>query len=236
MNVTAVRLLVGLALVALSLAACGGELPSLREIAGLPKNDDPSVEIKAAEPKWLLIKNPRFGDVASEPEYIWVEEDKIPTTMGTLVFGKGSLIAPPEIVAKYGLPPGGGRISPRQRMAVSVDPTPPPPKPGAAKAGTQPAAATPTLPLDRGFVVFVDTSRVVIDLNRKDGIKPGAQISVRRDKIAIVHPVTGELLGELDEEVATGRVTEVKDKFSVVELSSVSNGNQVKVKDRVVVR
>jgi hypothetical protein len=236
MNLTAVRLLVGLGLVALSLAACGGELPSLREIAGLPKNDDPSVEIKAAEPKWLLIKNPRFGDVASEPEYIWVEEDKIPTTMGTLVFGKGSLIASPEIVAKYGLPPGGGRISPRQRMAVSVDPTPPPPKPGAAKAGTQPAATTPTLPLDRGFVVFVDTSRVVIDLNSKDGIKPGAQISVRRDKIAIVHPVTGELLGELDEEVATGRVTEVKDKFSVVELSSVSNGNQVKVKDRVVVR
>jgi hypothetical protein len=236
MNLTAVRLLVGLGLVALSLAACGGELPSLREIAGLPKNDDPSVEIKAAEPKWLLIKNPRFGDVASEPEYIWVEEDKIPTTMGTLVFGKGSLIASPEIVAKYGLPPGGGRVSPRQRMAVSVDPTPPPPKPGAAKAGTQPAATTPTLPLDRGFVVFVDTSRVVIDLNSKDGIKPGAQISVRRDKIAIVHPVTGELLGELDEEVATGRVTEVKDKFSVVELSSVSNGNQVKVKDRVVVR
>jgi hypothetical protein len=237
MNVTALRLLAGLALVAVSLAACGGELPSLREIAGLPKNEDPSVEIKAAEPKWLLIKNPRFGDVASEPEFIWVEEDKIPTTMGTLVFGKGSLIAPPEIVAKYGAPPGGGRISPRQKMALSVEPTPPPAKPGAAaKAGTQPAAVVPPPPLDRGFVVFVDTSRVVIDLNSKDGIKPGAQVSVRRDKIAIVHPVTGELLGELDEEVATGRVTEVKDKFSVVELSSVSNGNQVKVKDRVVVR
>src|SRR5882672_4851164 len=141
MNLTAVRLLVGLGLVALSLAACGGELPSLREIAGLPKNDDPSVEIKAAEPKWLLIKNPRFGDVASEPEYIWVEEDKIPTTMGTLVFGKGSLVAPPEIVAKYGAPPGGGRISPRQKMAVSVEPAPPPPKAGAAAKGgvTQPA-------------------------------------------------------------------------------------------------
>lgn len=236
MNVTALRLLVCLALVAASLAACGGELPSLKELAGLPKDSDPSVEIKAAEPKWLLIKNPRFGDVASEPEYIWVEEDKIPTTMGTLVFGKSSLIAPPEIVAKYGSPPGGGRISPRQKMAVAVDPTPPPAKAGAAaKAGTQPASV-PSLPLNRGFVVFVDTSRVVIDLNSRDGIKPGAQVSVRRDKIAIVHPVTGELLGELDEEVATGRVTEVKDKFSVVELSSVSNGNQVKIKDRVVVR
>jgi hypothetical protein len=236
MNGMALRLLVCLALVSLSLSACGGELPSLKELAGMPKDSDPSVEIKAAEPKWLLIKNPRFGDVASEPEYIWVEEDKIPTTMGTLVFGKSSLIAPPEIVAKYGSPPGGGRISPRQKMAVSVDPTPPPPKPGAPATPGTPAAAAPSLPLDRGFVVFVDTSRVVIDLNSKDGIKPGAQVSVRRDKIAIVHPVTGELLGELDEEVATGRVTEVKDKFSVVELSSVTNGNQVKIKDRVVVR
>src|SRR5262249_52540937 len=229
-------LLAGLALIAASLAACARELPSLRELAGLPKVDDPSVEIKAAEPKWLLIKNPRFGDVASEPEYIWVEEDKIPTTMGTLVFGKSSLIAAPEIVAKYGSPPGGGRISPRREMAGAVGPTPPP-RPGApAKPGPPPAAAPPGLPHDRGFVVFVDTSRVVIDLNSKDGIKPGAQVSVRRDKIAIVHPVTGELLGELDEEVATGRVTEVKDKFSVVELSSVANGNQVKIKDRVVVR
>ena len=236
MNATALRLLAGLALTAAVTAACG-ELPSLRELAGLPKDSDPSVEIKAAEPKWLLIKNPRFGDVASEPEYIWVEEDKIPTTMGTLVFGKGSLIAPPEIVAKYGSPPGGGRISPRQKMAVSVEPTPPPAKAGApAGKGGPPTLSAPAPPADRGFVVFVDTSRVVIDLNSKDGVKPGAQVSVRRDKIAIVHPVTGELLGELDEEVATGRVTEVKDKFSVVELSSVAAGNQVKIKDRVVIR
>src|SRR4029434_8826163 len=99
-------------------------------------------------------------------------------------------------------------------VARCVDSPPPPPRRGApVRRGTQ-AASAPSLPLDRGFVVFVDTSRVVIDLNSKDGIKPGAQVSVRRDKIAIVHPVTGELLGELDEEVATGRVTEVKDKFS----------------------
>src|SRR6266478_6900810 len=237
MNGTALRLLVSLALVSLSLSACGAELPSLKELAGLPKDSDPSVEIRAAEPKWLLIKNPRFGDVASEPEYIWVEEDKIPTTIGTLVFGKSSLIAPPEIVAKYGAPPGGGRISPRQKVAVATEPTAPPAK-GAVnttgKGGTQPAAAP--LPTNRGFVVFVDTSRVVIDLNGKDGVKLGAQVSVRRDKIAIVHPITGELLGELDEEVATGRVTEVKEKFSVVELQSVASGNQVKIKDRVVVR
>src|SRR3989442_4140361 len=121
MNATALRLLAGLALAAVFFAGCG-ELPSLRELAGLPKDTDPSINIKAAENKWLLIKNPRFGDVASEPEYIWVEDDKVPTTMGTLIFGKDSLIAPPEIVPKYGSPPGGGRISPRHQMAVSVEP------------------------------------------------------------------------------------------------------------------
>jgi len=236
MKATALHLLAGLALVAPVLSGCGGELPSLRALAGLPSSNDPTVNIKAAENKWLLIKNPRFGDVPSEPEYIWVEDDKVPTTMGTLIFGKDSLIAPPEIVPKYGSPPGGGRISPRQKMAVSVEPAPPPAKAGAKGAGTTTATTAVALPANRGFVVFVDTSRVVIDLNGKDGVRPGAQVSVRRDKIAIVHPVTGELLGELDEEVATGRVTEVRDKFSVVELSTVATGNQVKVKDRVVIR
>jgi hypothetical protein len=236
MKATTLRLLAVLVLIAAALPGCGGELPSLRELAGLPASSDPSVDIKPAENKWLIIKNPRFGDVPSEPEYIWVEDDKVPTTMGTLIFGKDSLIAPPEIVPKYGSPPGGGRISPRQKMAVSVEPAPPPAKAGAKGAATTAATTAVALPANRGFVVFVDTSRVVIDLNGKDGVRPGAQVSVRRDKIAIVHPVTGELLGELDEEVATGRVTEVRDKFSVVELSTVATGNQVKVKDRVVIR
>ena len=38
-------------------------------------------QLKSAESRWLLVKNPRYGDVASEPEYIWVEEDKVPTTI-----------------------------------------------------------------------------------------------------------------------------------------------------------
>lgn len=61
-------------------------------------------------------------------------------------------------------------------------------------------------------------------------------MSVRRDKITIVHPMTGELLGELDEEVASGKVSEVRDKFSVVEIEQLPSGAQIKVKDRVVVR
>jgi hypothetical protein len=84
--------------------------------------------------------------------------------------------------------------------------------------------------------VFVDTTRVVVDLTAKDGLRPGSVVSLRRDKIPIVHPVTGELLGELDEEVATAKVVEVREKFSVAEIQGISPGAQIKLKDRVVVR
>lgn len=236
-----VRLFVLAGLLVVTLGGCGGW--SLREYLGLTRVNDPSVTLKAAEPKWLLIKNPRCCDVASEPEYIWVEEDKVPTTMKSLVFGKSTLLAPPEIVARYGAPPGGGRISPRQGGAYKVEnviPTGPEMRRASAvvtnTTRTDAASAIAQQPATRGYVVFVDTSRVVIDLAASDGVKLGSTVSVRRDKIAIVHPITGELLGELDEEVATGRVVEVRDKFSVVEVQKAAAGAQIQVKDRVVLR
>jgi hypothetical protein len=164
--------------------------------------------------------------------------------MKSLVFGKSSLLAPPDIVPKYGAPPGGRRISPRQGEAFKEEnmvPTVTTGSKGAVAAvpsGTRTDAAggVGTQPATRGYVVFVDASRVVIDLAAPDGVTVGTNVSVRRDKIAIVHPITGELLGELHEEVATGRVVEVRDKFSLVEIQKVAAGAQVQEKDRVVLR
>jgi hypothetical protein len=204
----------------------------MRTLAGLEPKDDPSVTLKSAETRWLLIKNPRFGDVPSEPEYIWVEEDKVPLTVKTLVFGKGSIIAPPEIVAKYSSPPGGGKISPRQGGPYQVAGS----QPRASASPPAGPAAAPAPTVLQGYVVFVDTTRIVIDLTGRDGIRPGSMVSLRRDKIPIVHPVTGEILGELDEEVGTARVTEVRDKFSVAEIQSVETGSKIQIKDRVVLK
>jgi hypothetical protein len=214
---------------------------TMRDIAGMPGPGEPSVTLKSAETRWLLIMNPRFGDVASEPEYIWVEEDKVPTTLRTLFRGQSSIIAKPEIVAQYGQPPGGGKISPRQGM-------PEPTTPGNARNGSAPtpsaaprtgavqpvAAPLPAPEPKRGLVVYVDTTRIVIDLLAVDGVRPGTVISLRRDRIPIVHPVTGEVLGELDEEVGTARVTELRDRFSVAEIQSVTPGSNIQVKDRAV--
>jgi hypothetical protein len=227
--------------IVIAVSGCGGR--SWREYLGLAAPGDPTVNIRPAEPKWLLIKNPRCCDVASEPEYIWVEEDKVPTTVKSFIFGQSTLIAPTEVVAKYGAPPGGGRISNRQGGAYKVEnvvPTIPTGRSAAAVVANTTRTDAPSriaaLPATRGYVVFVDTSRVIIDLAASDGVKLGTGVSVRRDKIAIVHPITGELLGELDEEVASGRVVEVRDKFSVVEVQKAAAGAQVQVKDRVVLR
>src|SRR5262245_33987961 len=123
-----VRRIALLAVVAVTAFGC----MTATQVIGVPNTGDASVAIKSSEAKWLLIRNPRFGDVPSEPEYVWVEEDKTPVTLSTVVFGKGSIIAPPEIVARYGAPPGGGKISARQGMPAQT--------PAATPA---PAAAAP---------------------------------------------------------------------------------------------
>lgn len=219
-----------LPLVALALAVSG--CASVRQVLGIP-GADPTVELKSAEPRWVLIKNPRFGDVPSEPEYVWVEEDKVPFSFRG-IFNRDALLAPPEIVAKYGPPPGGGRISPRQGVPVQAAPA----GAGTPAAVQKPAGATqagPAAPEPKlGIVVYVDTTRIVVDLTAADGLRPGTVLSLRRDKIPIVHPITGEVLGELDEEIGTARVTEVRDRFSVAEVQSVAPGQHIQLRDRAV--
>ena len=221
-----------LALVVAALAAFG--CTTAKQVLGIPTLGDPSVTIKSAETRWLLIRNPRFGEVPSEPEYVWVEEDKIPVTFTTLVRGQGAIIAAPEIVAKYGAPPGGGKISPRQRMPTQTVTAPERPAPRAAPAAPSPTNGTAPTGPKKGLVVYVDTTRIVIDLTAADGIRPGTVVSLRRDAIPIVHPVTGEVLGELDEEVATARVIEMREKFSVADVQTVAAGARIQIKDRVV--
>jgi hypothetical protein len=232
------------ALLAVVVAVTASGCSTAKNVIGVPTAGDPSVTIKSAETRWLLIKNPRFGDVPSEPEYVWVEEDKTPITFGTVVFGKGSIIAPPEIVARYGAPPGGGKISARQNMPTQT-PTSPPGTPAPAQPASGPTARGPApAPAHtngkapegpkRGFVVYVDTTRIVIDLTSADGIRAGTLVSLRRDAIPLVHPVTGEVLGELDEEVGTARVTEMRERFSVADVQTVAPGARIQIKDRVV--
>lgn len=215
------------------LAGCS----SVRQLTGYGPAADPSIALKSAETRWLLVKNPRFGDVASEPEFIWVEEDKVPFSFKGML-SRRAVIAPPEVVAHYGSPPGGGKISAQQ--GVPYQATIAGPTTSAATSGAPGApkaiSAPPVEPPKRGYVVWADTTRVAIDLTARDGVKPGMVVSLRRDRIPIVHPITGEVLGDLDDEIATARVTEIKDKFSVAEIQTLAPGSHIQVKDRVVLK
>jgi hypothetical protein len=146
----------------------------------------------------------------------------------------------PEIVSRYGPPPGSGKISARQGIALPTEAaaavSAPTARVAVTRTGTAPANGRPATPVKQGVVLFVDTSRVAVDLTAADGLRPGTLLSLRRDRIPIVHPVTGEVLGDLDEEVGIARVTEVRDRFSVAELQSVAPGASVQVKDRVVAK
>jgi len=223
-----------LALAALVLGGCGTYQAAKGFVTGEPARVAPP---PARETRWVLIKNPRFGATMAEPEYIWVEEDKIPTSLNTFLFGKKAVLAPQDLVAKYGPPPGNGKISPLQggppRVARAVaSARPGAPRPPLADLGEPPVQeVTP-----RGYIVHVDGRRIVVDLTSLDGLRPGSILSLRREAIPITHPVTGERLGELDEEIGTARVIELREKFSVAELQEVRPGFELRVKDQVVVK
>lgn len=224
-----------LALAALVLAGCGTYQAAKGYVTGESARTLPP---PPKETRWVLIKNPAFGATLAEPEYVWVEEDKIPGTLNTFLFGKRSVLAPQDLVAKYGPPPGNGKISPVQGG---------PPRAARAVASARPGAPRP--PLDdlgeppvqevtpRGYIVHIENPRqIVVDLTSLDGLRPGSILSLRREAVPITHPVTGERLGELDEEIGTARVVELREKFSVAELQELRPGFELRVKDRVVVK
>ncbi len=89
-------------------------------------------------------------------------------------------------------------------------------------------------PKVRGLIVSVDQQgKVVVDLTAKDGIYPGLEMEVFRQGEPFKHPVSGEVMGRMEKTVASLRVVDVQDRFSVGQLleqeGSVKAGDGVRV-------
>ena len=89
-------------------------------------------------------------------------------------------------------------------------------------------------PKVRGLIVSVDQQgKVVVDLAAKDGIYPGLEMEVFREGEPFKHPVSGEVMGRMEKTVASLRVVDVQDRFSVGQLleqeGSVKAGDGVRV-------
>lgn len=201
--------------------------------------------------RWVLVTNLAYVAENGDPRYVWVEEGKIPTSVTTVLFGKQAVIAPPDVVPQYAPPPRNGMISPLQggpyagaqtRPAVAAVPArpstvgPPTARKGPVSPGGEAVAPSAPGVTPRGYVIYVDAKRVVIDMTAQHGLKVGDVVAIRREGIELVHPITGAPLGALDDEVATARIVEVREKFSVAEIREKKAGAEIRVKDRVVRR
>jgi hypothetical protein len=142
-----------------------------------------------------------------------VEEDKMPTTVKSFMLGKSTLLAPPEVVPKYGLPPGAAAsarstscpTTPRRwRARVRRGPRPPHRGDHHSATRTDGAVVVAAPPPTRGFVVFVDTTRIVIDLTAATASSSAAPSAAARQD-SHRPPGDREMLGELDEEWPPGR-------------------------------
>lgn len=247
------RILPLLGLVGSLLAGCG----AYQALGGGPvaRPTDAAPSPSSGAPRWVLIQNLRYGATMAEPEYVWVREDSIPSSATTFVFGKKHVLAPPDAVKRYSPAPEGGQITPVQGGPPLASRGPSPPGsigPLSRSGGTSPAEATDApatmaqqvaVPgarsqeaVPRGYIVHVQAPLIVVDLTAADGIQKGSLLSVRRERVPLKHPVTGEHLGEMDEEIGSARVVELRERFSVAEIQETRSGFELRVKDRVAVK
>jgi hypothetical protein len=76
------------------------------------------------------------------------------------------------------------------------------------------AALAAAQPVEKGYVVRVDSDTVWLDLTAADGAAPGRAFEIYAEGAELKHPVTGASLGRVRNDVAEGRVKDVSDKFS----------------------
>ena len=84
------------------------------------------------------------------------------------------------------------------------------------------------------MIVSVRGETVYVDLGRAAGAAVGQRLRVVRAGAPLVHPVTGETLGTVDEEVAVLEVTSVAEKFSTARVVRRTEGASIEPRDRVV--
>src|SRR5437660_3953141 len=69
-----------------------------------------------------------------------------------------------------------------------------------------------------GYVVKADSATVYLDWGKSSGVAAGDQFSIYRSGEPLKHPVTGEILGQSEENLGQGVVDHVEGKFSTGKL------------------
>jgi hypothetical protein len=100
----------------------------------------------------------------------------------------------------------------------------------AAEVARKVADAFPRL---EGLVIRVDGDLLYLDLGEDQRAAPGMELSVSRPGQEFRNPYTGKVLGVLDREIASARIVEVRDKYSVARVVSRQGDLAVQEQDKV---
>ena len=87
-------------------------------------------------------------------------------------------------------------------------------------------------PVVRGAVVSLQGDKVILDVARKNGVKPGTQLTLTREGAEFRHPLTGVVLGRYEETLGTLEIVEVQDQYSIAVHKSMNPGALPKVGDQ----
>jgi hypothetical protein len=87
-------------------------------------------------------------------------------------------------------------------------------------------------PRVEGVVVTAEHKQVYLDLGTATGVRPGMELSVFREGDEFKHPLTGQVLGRLEEDVGMIKVIEVRENYSIAEIMEVGKGQAIRIGDK----
>ena len=90
-------------------------------------------------------------------------------------------------------------------------------------------------PYLQGEVVAVKGADIFLSVGKTDRAIKGNRLTVFRKGAPFRHPVTGVVLGTLEEEIGLAEIVEVREKFSIARMTKISSGKNrtPRVKDKV---
>lgn len=90
-------------------------------------------------------------------------------------------------------------------------------------------------PYLQGEVVAIKGGDVFLSIGLKDQAVKGNRLTILRKGAAFKHPVTGAVLGSLEDEIGVAEIVEVREKFSIARMVKMTSGKNLlpKVKDKV---
>ncbi len=91
------------------------------------------------------------------------------------------------------------------------------------------------LPLVNGYIINIAGDKLTLDIGLKDAVKKGMKCIVYREGESIVHPVTGNVIGRMIDEICEIQITEIYDGYSMAKITK-DKGILIRKLDKVVTK